>query len=483
MRVIAVALLLLLLPQEDPAEKHFNRLLSAMDAGRFQEGRAVAAAIVRQFPKSPFAAKAKPYAQESAFLRVVPLDIRGPSSNRIDLVLMADGVEYDDRKQMQWEREAAELHKSLFLVEPLREYAPYFNLYRANVASKESRLNRGDAAAVVTFFSAREEEGETYADTIAAREVAKRTGAEDGLALLQVRASSGSHGQSGHGAAIFGTNRPPPARIQHGWGHALAGLGDEYGSGGGSGWGWGGRGPGKKDQEPVPIAANVGDDSAKLPWAHWIEARKTGEKRAARIDAIEGASWRAKRAWKPVPDGECLMSGGQEFCPVCREALTLLTYTHVRPIDGGSPFEKPVAIPAGGSADLWVLPLQAATHRLQVTWTVERLKPGEKFESGADATGRAAEEINAKELLRCKEGNPGPRKGEGPDWKPPKGDGLPAVDREEAGRMRSVVTLDAKKLGPGRFRVTVVVRDSSEFVLKDEQNLLVDWRSWLVEVK
>ncbi len=473
MRFVVLALLVLVPPPQDSAEKAWDKLLKAMDAGRFQEGRAIAMAIVRQFPKSPVAERAKNFAGDNSYLRILPIEVNGLPSNRLDLVLMADGVEYEDRKQQVWEKETDPILRAIFKVDPMREYSRYFNLYRANVASKEPRLNRAEGS-LTTYFGGREDNGDLLYDGQAARDVAKMCGDDDGLALLQIRPGGAVHSQCGHGVAAFSGPRPTATRIQHAWAHALAGLGDEFSAGGG--WGWGGGGD-RKDPPAVPETVNVTEDATKVPWAHWLEAKKAGDKRAAAIDILEGAHWRTRRCWKAVPDGECLLSGGPEFCAVCREALTLMLYTHVRPIDGGSPFEKPVAANAEAPIELHVRTLQPATHKLKVEWIYQRINKGEKYGGGSDAKGGTDTEGRFKDLYRCRDGRPGDRKGEGPKWKKPLGEVLPSTNKDG----KDVVILDPRKIGGGPIRVYAIVTDPTEFVLLDEQNLLVDWRCWIVE--
>lgn len=473
-----VALMTLLLAPQESADKAVERLMMFMDRGAFVEGRGLAMQIYQKYPRTPAAQAAFPYTQDNAFLSMMAMDVNGPSRNRIDIVVMADGAEYDNAAQARWKKEAEIVFRALFESDSLKEYAKYFNTYRAHIASKDNRLNKPDGP-IMTFFKSREDEGEILTDGFKARDIAAMTGTKDNLALVQVRPAGHSHGISGHGVATFGSPRPTSQHVLHAFGHALAGLADES--------------PSlkvhdgmvkkKKDMPPLPVAPNVSDtrEPTKVPWAHWLKAKEEGDRRAAKVDVHEGAAFREMKAWRPVEESLCVMNDGQDYCPVCREIIVLLLYSFVRPIDAALPCDKVITVEPGASVELWVRPMAPATHRLTVGWVSEKAWPGDK--DGMDAEGRANQVGVLDKALRCGDGQAGWRAGEGPAWRIPKGDFSDGVSRKEADGLREILTINDARFPKGRYRFTAVVRDGTEWVLKDTQNLLVDWRTWIVEVK
>ena len=477
MRFLPILALLLLAPQ-DASEKALARLRACMNEGRFVEGRAVANLILQKHPGTAAAQAAGPYTEDNAFLTMAPVEFRGPTANRVDLTVMADGLEYDDRAQKAWQKEAEGVFKALFKSEVLKEYESYFNLYRAHVASKESRLNRKEGP-LVTFFRAREDDGELVVDRNAARDVAGQSGSQDRLALLQVRAGGHEHGASRAGVAAFGSTRPAAPEILHAFGHAFAGLGEEAASQ----KSWGGMDRNRKELPPVPTAPNVSEskDLDCVPWAHWLKAKAEGDKRAARIDVLEGAALRPTKAWRPVDESLCVMNSGMNFCPVCREIVVLMIYTYVRPIDAGLPVDKVITVDPGTTAELWVQPMKPASRRLTAGWIVEKAPEG--LSTGAVAEGRWSDEKALKKNLRCPDSAPGARRGEGPGWRTPKGELFDSDPRKEPESLRESFTVGGPRMAPGRYKITAVVRDLTESVLRDPQNLLVDWRTWIVKVK
>jgi hypothetical protein len=478
MKLLPVVLALLVLPRQDSPDKAVEKLYDLMNKGAFVEGRAFAFHIVQKYPKTPAAEIALPYTKDNAFLTMATMDIAGPPKNRIDLVVMADGLEYENLKQDRWKKESEIVFKALFESETMKEYKSYFNTYRAHVASKDSRLNKPDGP-VLSYFKSRDDEGEILTDGFAARAVAEQTGTKDKLAIVQVRPAGLSHGISGFGVAVVGSPRPTPTSVLHAFGHAIAGLGDEA--------------PSlkihaglekkKKEMPPIPVSPNVSDsyEAAKIPWAHWLKAKEEGDKRAEKVGIYEGAAFRTMKAWRPVEESLCVMNDGTEFCPVCREAVVLMLYSYVRPIDSAYPHEQIVPVVAESTVELWVQPMAPATHRLAVGWYVEKAWPGDK--GGSDADGRVGEENVLQKALRCANGQPGWRNGEGPVWRLPRGDTADGMVKKVPEGLREVLTVNAARFGTGRYRITAVVRDNTEWVLKDSQNLLVDWRTWIVDIK
>jgi hypothetical protein len=480
MRIAALTLLLALFQAQDPApDKAVGLMLKCMSEGRYVEGRAVAEHITHKWPGTPAAEKARPYTRDSTFLAMSAADMNGPMGNRIDFTIMGDAIPYSDSAQKAWKTEADAIFESLFKTGVLKEYAPYFNLFRAQVASKDWRLNKRDAPAE-TYFHSFEEDGEVRTDESLARGIADKVGSPDRLALVHVRPAVAEHGRSRSGVAVVGFTRPSSSTVLHAFGHAFAGLADEAASR----KVWGGLERQSKVLPPMPTAPNVADtkDPAAVPWAHWLKAREAGDKRASKIGVMEGAALRAMKAWRPVDESLCVMNDGNDFCPVCREVVVLLLYSYVRPIDEGLPYDKPLVAAADANVKLWIRTLKPATHRLTVGWIVEKAQDTDR--AGADARGGIGGAFSLSDRLRCADGSPGPRRGEGLDWRMPQGEPLDSDPVPPKGDVsRAALTLDRSRLAPGRYRVTAVVRDLTEWVLRDELNLLADWRTWLVEIK
>jgi hypothetical protein len=266
-------------------------------------------------------------------------------------------------------------------------------------------------------------------------------------------------GTGSGGVAVIGGR---DARIVvHEWGHAFAGLGDEYSTY-----------THRRGAVQDGINVSASEDPELVPWRHWLEARHPS------VGVYEGASGQPMRAWRPTASG-CVMNDGEHFCPVCREALVLRLYSIVDPIEEVTPPAPPPGIRE--PVYLWKDPLEfhvrtlrPTSHDLEVRWWVE---PAQKYpltpaEPGAAVPRRSATpDRRLRGPLRALSERPWKRHGAGQD-------GLASL------------RLAREDLAPGLYRVTCRVRDTTElrgekfpWVLRDEHGVLESERVWWLEVR
>ena len=242
--------------------------------------------------------------------------------------------------------------------------------------------------------------------------------------------------------------------IIHEWGHAFAGLGDEYATF-------------TVPRGEVGMSPNVSNtsDPDKVPWRHWLEADAPG------IGVYRGGAGRLKGAWKPVASG-CAMEHGQQFCRVCRETLVLRVYSLVDPIDGC----EPAAHPTAGHS----MPLRPGKAR-GFTFEVTILRPASH---GLDVSWWVLDESEVPDPVQ--EGQ--------------------LRDRRQRGPLRAIAVRPAKRLvnsrrrvhrftwtpergQNGRFRIVCRVRDATKvsgqswpWVLRDERGVPESERGWWVRL-
>ena len=78
-------------------------------------------------------------AQEPGSATVVPLQITGPPSERLNLVIMGDGYQADELDEFR-----ADVDRNLnvqWSIEPFRSYRHYFNVYRLEIVSQDSGIS------------------------------------------------------------------------------------------------------------------------------------------------------------------------------------------------------------------------------------------------------------------------------------------------------------------------------------------------------
>ena len=78
-------------------------------------------------------------AQEPGSATVVPIQITGPPSERLNLVIMGDGYQADEMDKFR-----ADVDRNLnvqWSIEPFRSYRHYFNIYRLEIVSQDSGIS------------------------------------------------------------------------------------------------------------------------------------------------------------------------------------------------------------------------------------------------------------------------------------------------------------------------------------------------------
>ena len=78
-------------------------------------------------------------AQEVGSATVVPLQITGPPSERLNLVIMGDGYQAQELDEFR-----ADVDRNLnvqWSIEPFRSYRHYFNVYRLEIVSQDSGIS------------------------------------------------------------------------------------------------------------------------------------------------------------------------------------------------------------------------------------------------------------------------------------------------------------------------------------------------------
>jgi len=457
---VAILLALLASPQgpEDEARAALDRAEKLARSSKFSDAKAAYERLAKKSPETDAGKIAARRATPSAYLGWDWVVEHGPSSNRVDIVLMGDGYEMEHLKGFT--KLAADIPPLFERQATFREYWNYLNFLRCDLLSADSGVD-GFGREYDTALNA--STGATFAGHVVidrARVLAMfaEMPGHDNLAICFVK--NGVLGTGGGGIATIG-GREATTTV-HEWGHAFGQLGDEYETAQSASHGAAGR------------AANVSDteDPQKVPWVHWLEAKHPG------VGVYEGAAARARGAWRPTTTG-CTMASGERFCIVCQEALVLRIYAYVDPIDTCSPDPQPIrAQPAlelgeaGLTFDVQVM--RPTSHALDVTWWI---LPEARFPStGAGSTPGGRAKAGLRDRSR-------------------RGALIPITDeplQPARGEMdgQHQLKLAAKDLEPGKYLVVCRAKDSTKlrgekwpWVLKDENGVLESERAWWIVVK
>jgi hypothetical protein len=466
-------------PGPDPGEALYRKAVEQQAKEQWKAAQKTFKKLIEQFPDSKYVEEAEDRSAPNAFLGVSCIREGGPPERRLDVALMGDGYMLEDQNTFE---KHAKGELDLLFGEPLyAEYESYFNVWCFRLASKEDGVDAGGPPEPVDptdkkkykrhirEFStalnckAAGPQGQVMADRGRVNHYLRYLPVNDGQTIAF--AQKGILGMGGGGLATTG----PKGVVVHEFGHGFLDLLDEY----------------QNQPGPPPgqfSAANATTDPKNPPWKHFLAKKVPG------VDVIEGGATYQKGVWRPAPS--CAMNvGGGRYCPVCREAGVLRIYDYVSPIDEALPEGDSAQVGPGLPNPIVVVPMRPKTHALEVEWFARPIR----VKTQDPEKKRAEEETDSTGIgMQSKQVHQGPWRGnlrisDGPRT-PLRGERLKDLDkREKGGRVRH--SPDVSGLKPGRYEVTVVVRDTTQipgepfpWVIKDAHRLLEERRSWTVDV-
>lgn len=292
----------------------------------------------------------------------------GPASNRVNVVLFAEGFRAVDYALFR--AAATNVANALLATEPFTEYAPYLNVFAIAVPSAEAGSDHPSSSiARTTYFSSSYDvscdciitmptnsTGQGRVDALAATYLPQMD-----LAILLVNEPAAPGGSDNGGkTAITATAANSISYIPvHESGHVLGKLGDEYS--------WV-NAPGYPDVEEPNTTRET--NRAAIKWNAWIDAGTpvpTPGYLTEVVGLFAGAHYHSTGWYRPKAN--CLMnSAGVPFCEVCREALVLSLYRRARPVQSSLPVSKSFTTTSNQSLAFSLSVLQPATHALSLQW-------------------------------------------------------------------------------------------------------------------
>ncbi len=484
----ALFALLLLLPQaaDDDAKSEaiFRAIEKLGKQGKFEQSRVEYRALAKRYPATPWGKRAAARAAGNGIIFVDEVEANGPMQNRVDFLLCSDGYLYTDSDQSKWDAQAKALIQVFFDEPVFKEYRPYFNTWKVFVASNESGISMKDGEKD-TAFGVASSGGTYHVQPVKSMNVlgAEPIPSTEGLGVMLVKDNGGHPLETGW--IIYGGD---PSQLVHNWGHGFGTLGDEYINK-----------PGRTKTRLCNVSETP--DAENVPWAHWYKRPDLVKEYG--IGVHEGGNGMPKGQWRPSP-GVCSMNDGSShpYCAVCREATVVRIYTFVNPIDEAADNQASFVSKVKKSGETfalvdpkalpWVLPMQPATHRLTVKWKLKR----DEATAGGQATGPTPPPIPDDHPSKR---DPGTKVGPEPKDVPKQrvyaripfdGEAVPTLVRpDKRGRPAEMPDLSKIKLRPGKYQLTVEVRDETligkvprPWVLKDESSFMVERMTWTLEI-
>jgi hypothetical protein len=474
---VALSLVLLFLAAAPQSEDKAVRMLEKAERravqGKFDEAHALYRRLAKQFPGTPQGAIGERRGQPSAFLGEGDVVRNGPSENRLDFVLMGEG--YQITEMAAFAKLAEDVPDVFERDEVFGEYYRYLNFLRADLVSADNGVDGygRDYDTALNGKTLGTFAGHVGIDRKAVREMLQEMPVQDGQAI--VFAKLGILGTGGGGVATIGGRNM--ATMIHEIGHSFGGLSDEYTAL------QSGRSKDAKPTRNTNIATS--EDPDKSPWSHFLKAKVRG------VGMHPGGAQFVKGAWRPTA-AKCAMAAGGSFCPVCREELVLRIYSYCDPIDAAEPeahlFDGDVDLPIGRSGiSFEVTVLQPTSHELEVDWWVlPEGKAPRPIDVSKQKRKRARKGESVATVKSQVSTGPGGRRVAPPvpiQSKPAKST-HPNHDGVHKFRV------NARDVGPGRYRVVCRVHDTTEvrgsrapWVVKEDGGFLTSTIGWWVRLE
>ncbi len=481
---------------KDDSTPDYFKAVELQRKGRFKEAQDAFRAVVAKYPNSVHKHDCEMRGGDNCYMGCVKILASGPPARRIDVSVMGDGFQIDDKSQKEEEDWARLCLKVLSSEAAYDEYESYFNLYYVRLVSKdegvsevlsdaELKKRQDDAAKKHKPFKAPKE----YSTAIDCKAAGPQKQVmadhdlvyqwleyanhdtpgcgDDGLVIAFAKWGELGMAELGNGLANCG--KPSNSVTVHEFGHAFVGLLDEYAN--------------QPGPPTYPIRApNATSDRSVIPWQHFIDKKW----KQLPPGGVEGGATFKKGVWRPGP--ACAMNSagaGNGYCPPCREACVLRIYSIVSPIDKISqdPFVQMKCVD-GDASEIVVTPMQPKHHDLKCEWYVSRVEDGEpepkrpKDDETFDGTPQVR---NGSRGSGSRSVGRDPADYEGPP---------PFSQLSDLGRtQKSTKTEGAKftfptgKLGRGRWQLTCRVWDPcDEWVVKDDLHLLEERQTFYVKV-
>lgn len=309
----------------------------------------------------------------------------GDPANRIDIVILGDGLTADEQETFR--EHTKDLEARIFADPPFREYRPFFNLHAVEVVSEESGADHPESGREVDNAL-----GARYAcagiqrlicvDDVAVEDVLGRSVGPAARDLVLILVNDPEYGGSGGAYAVSSLGDEPELLAEvmlHEIGHAFAALADEY---------WVEDDAAEREvyggcevvEEPpsANVTAETGREDIKWntgggPPLGWIEqdtevptaaeVSETGEL-GSEVGLYEGALYCPTGFYRPTPQSK-MRSLFRPWDAVNEAEIIKVVYSNVAPIESVEIDLK--ASPPKVAADI-VLPEADTT---EVIWTLD----------------------------------------------------------------------------------------------------------------
>ncbi len=294
----------------------------------------------------------------------------GPSSNRVDLVVLGDGYTAADLASGKYANDVQTFMNGVFAQEPYLEYHGYFNVHRVDVTSAESGADHPPTVLRNTALDAAYNCGgiqRLICVNVSKVNAVLAASIPDAAArdLILVIVNDPEYGGSGGAVAVASTHAAAVELILHEQGHSFAFLADEYG----------GPPPPQCNNtiEPSAVNATTQTQRALIKWNMWIDGG-TPVPTPGAVNGVpglfQGAVYCDTGMYRPTYNSK-MRSLSLPFHHINTEQHVKRMYNFVSPIDAAAPAALSVHLTGSASQAFSVQTPQPATHALTTAWFLD----------------------------------------------------------------------------------------------------------------
>jgi hypothetical protein len=293
----------------------------------------------------------------------------GPPSNRVNLVILAEG--YTAAQFPNFWVDATNIANLLLTNEPYASYRDHFNVAGLAVASAQSGSDHPvNNTFVATYFNSTYGPSDYYLGIPTGSTGQGRVTAlldtfvpGDRLTVLLVNDPVPGGSDAGGSTAVVSRGAAFGSLysiLPHETGHVFANLGDEYTT----------ANPGYPDVEEANTTRET--NRAAIKWAAWIDPATPiptppSATYLLEVGLFEGAHYHPTGWYRPKLN--CMMrSFGVSFCEVCTEALVLRIYEQVRPLDDVFPTNTELVLTNAVPLNFSAQSVRPSNHDLHWEW-------------------------------------------------------------------------------------------------------------------
>ena len=289
----------------------------------------------------------------------------GPSSKRIDIVVMGDG--YTTAEIPKYRADVQQSMQGFFDQEPYREYKLYFNVIVVDVVSSQSGADHPERGSFVNTaldatYNCFNIQRSICISQSKAFAVLNRSVTPDQTDIKLVIVNDPEYGGTGEVFAISSANVMTTEIILHEIGHTFAFLGDEYGGG-----------TDCPEHEPGVPNATKATTLATIKWNYWIDPSTpipTWTADPGIPGLYEGAVYCEHGVYRPTYNSK-MRSLYQPFEQINTEWIIIFIYNTVSPIDTTNPSASNINLQQGQNQMFSVTRQVPLTHSLDVTWFID----------------------------------------------------------------------------------------------------------------